>query len=184
MTTHSPKASSRPSSTAPSSPKDSTPWITLSHSVGRFSPGTTTNTTIPHSDSSPQPPSITVRHPPSSNNDNRYSTKPTLITPNGSADHPKPPSHQPPLGSTHRSPTPSRPPNHNQPRYTKFPMATVSSLLTRSVGLSMAIVGSQNLTRSNHLELGIRVNNDSRMIDELIRYFLELTSYSTEPEGA
>ena len=48
----------------------------------------------------------------------------------------------------------------------------------------MAIVGSQNLTRSNHLELGIRVNNDSRMIDELIRYFLELTSYSTEPEGA
>jgi hypothetical protein len=51
-------------------------------------------------------------------------------------------------------------------------------------GLSMAIVGSQNLTRSNHLELGIRVNNDGRMIDELIRYFLELTSYSTEPEEA
>jgi hypothetical protein len=51
-------------------------------------------------------------------------------------------------------------------------------------GLSMAIVGSQNLTRSNHLELGIRVNNDSRMIDELIRYFLELMSYSTEAEEA
>jgi hypothetical protein len=51
-------------------------------------------------------------------------------------------------------------------------------------GLSMAIVGSQNLTRSNHLELGIRINNDSRMIDELIRYFLELTSYAFEPEEA
>ena len=48
-------------------------------------------------------------------------------------------------------------------------------------GLSMAIVGSQNLTRSNHLELGIRINNDSRMMDELIRYFWELTSYAVEP---
>jgi hypothetical protein len=51
-------------------------------------------------------------------------------------------------------------------------------------GLSMAIVGSQNLTRSKHLEVGIRINNDSRMIDELIRYFLELTGYSSESEEA
>jgi hypothetical protein len=51
-------------------------------------------------------------------------------------------------------------------------------------GFLMAIVGSQNLTRSNHLELGIRINNDSRMIDELIRYFLELTSYSAEAKEA
>lgn len=47
-------------------------------------------------------------------------------------------------------------------------------------GMSMAIVGSQNLTRSKHLELGIRINNDGRMIDALIGYFWELTNYSVE----
>lgn len=47
-------------------------------------------------------------------------------------------------------------------------------------GTSMAIVGSQNLTRSGYIELGIRINGDSGMIDELIRYFLGLTSHSTE----
>jgi hypothetical protein len=48
-------------------------------------------------------------------------------------------------------------------------------------GLSMAIVGSQNLTRSTHLELGVRINNDSRMIDELIRYFWEISGSAVEP---
>ena len=50
----------------------------------------------------------------------------------------------------------------------------------RSGGYSMAIVGSQNLTRSTYLELGIRVNADTQMISQLIRYFLEITHYSHE----
>lgn len=48
-------------------------------------------------------------------------------------------------------------------------------------GLALAIVGSQNMTRSNYLELGIQITNDSRMIDDLTRYFLELVSYADEP---
>jgi len=50
----------------------------------------------------------------------------------------------------------------------------------RSGGYSMAIVGSQNLTRSNYLELGIRVNADGQMINQLIRYFLEITNHCQE----
>lgn len=50
----------------------------------------------------------------------------------------------------------------------------------RSGGYSMGIVGSQNLTRSSYLELGIRVNADTQMIRQLIRYFLEITNYSHE----
>jgi hypothetical protein len=49
-----------------------------------------------------------------------------------------------------------------------------------SGGYAMAIVGSQNLTRSRYLELGIRINSDGQMIDQLIAYFLELTSYGYE----
>lgn len=52
----------------------------------------------------------------------------------------------------------------------------------RRGGLAMAIVGSQNLTRSTHLELGIRINGDTRLVDQLIRYFLEIASRSTEPQ--
>lgn len=52
-----------------------------------------------------------------------------------------------------------------------------------SGGYAMAIVGSQNLTRSNHLELGIRVNNDTQMIQQLVRYFLNLTNFSIEARG-
>ena len=47
-------------------------------------------------------------------------------------------------------------------------------------GYSMAILGSQNLTKSNYLELGIRVNGDSQMINQLIAYFFEITNYSHE----
>ncbi len=50
-------------------------------------------------------------------------------------------------------------------------------------GYSMAIVGSQNLTRSNYLELGIRINSDSTMIDRLIAYFWTLSSESVELGG-
>lgn len=49
-----------------------------------------------------------------------------------------------------------------------------------SGGYAMAIVGSQNLTTSNYIELGIRINSDSRMIDQLIAYFWEITNYSHE----
>lgn len=49
-----------------------------------------------------------------------------------------------------------------------------------SGGYAMAIVGSQNLTKSRYLELGIRINSDGQMIDQLIAYFLEMTNYSYE----
>ena len=47
-------------------------------------------------------------------------------------------------------------------------------------GYLMAIVGSQNLTRSNYLELGIRINSDSSMISQLIGYFFEISNNSRE----
>lgn len=53
-----------------------------------------------------------------------------------------------------------------------------------SGGYSMAIVGSQNLTRSRYLELGVRINSDGQIIDQLISYFLEVTNYCTEAEGS
>ncbi len=49
-----------------------------------------------------------------------------------------------------------------------------------SGGYAMAIVGSQNLTKSKYLELGIRINADGQMINKLISYFIELTFYSQE----
>lgn len=49
-----------------------------------------------------------------------------------------------------------------------------------SGGYSMAIVGSQNLTRSRYLELGIRINSDSKIINQLIAYFWDVTNQSTE----
>lgn len=50
----------------------------------------------------------------------------------------------------------------------------------RRGGYSMAIVGSQNLTKSQYLELGIRVNADSSMVNQLIAYFWELCNASRE----
>jgi len=49
-----------------------------------------------------------------------------------------------------------------------------------SGGYAMAIVGSQNLTRSNYIELGIRINSDSQVINQLISYFWEITYHSRE----
>lgn len=49
-----------------------------------------------------------------------------------------------------------------------------------SGGYAMAILGSQNLTKSNYLELGIRINSDGQIIDKLIAYFWELSHYSQE----
>jgi len=49
-----------------------------------------------------------------------------------------------------------------------------------SGGCLMAIVGSQNLTRSEHLELGIRINGDERLIGQLIQHFFDLMNQSKE----
>jgi len=50
----------------------------------------------------------------------------------------------------------------------------------QSGGYPMAIVGSQNLTRSQYLKLGNRINADSVMVDQLIAYFWELCNASIE----
>lgn len=49
-----------------------------------------------------------------------------------------------------------------------------------SGGYLMAIVGSQNLTRSKHLELGIRITGDGQLVGQLIQYFLDLMARSKE----
>ena len=50
----------------------------------------------------------------------------------------------------------------------------------RSGGYSMAVVGSQNLTRSKYLELGIKIEGDSAIIRKLVAHVLELTYYSDQ----
>ena len=47
-------------------------------------------------------------------------------------------------------------------------------------GLLLAIVGSENLTRSNLLELGIMVNGDDRVVNRLIRHFADLANMADE----
>lgn len=47
-------------------------------------------------------------------------------------------------------------------------------------GLLLAIVGSENLTRSNLLELGIMVSGDDRVVNQLIRHFADLANISDE----
>ena len=49
-------------------------------------------------------------------------------------------------------------------------------------GYLMAILGSQNLTRSSYLELGIKIHSDTVIIQNLITYFLDLTNQSDEVE--
>lgn len=43
-----------------------------------------------------------------------------------------------------------------------------------SGGLSLAIVGSENLTRQKWIELGIEIRNDSQIISKLRSYFFEI----------
>ena len=50
----------------------------------------------------------------------------------------------------------------------------------QSGGTLQAVVGSQNLTRSRYLELGIRIAGDDQLVRQLIRYFMELTNVSSE----
>ena len=47
-------------------------------------------------------------------------------------------------------------------------------------GVLLAIVGSENLTRSNLLELGIMISGDDRVVNELVRHFVELVNFSDE----
>jgi hypothetical protein len=51
-------------------------------------------------------------------------------------------------------------------------------------GYSMAIFGSQNLTKSQYRELGIRINADAAIINQLIAYFFEVSNVSIELEEA
>ena len=49
-----------------------------------------------------------------------------------------------------------------------------------SGGAMLAIVGSQNLTRSRMLELGILIKGDDQVINQLVRHFLDLSNASEE----
>ena len=49
-----------------------------------------------------------------------------------------------------------------------------------SGGVLLAMVGSENLTRSNYLELGIMINGDDQIVNQLIRHFVELANISEE----
>ena len=44
-------------------------------------------------------------------------------------------------------------------------------------GLQVAVIGSENLTRSRYLELGLRIQNDSTLVDQLTRYFFDLAAF-------
>lgn len=45
-----------------------------------------------------------------------------------------------------------------------------------SGGLTLAVVGSENLTGSNNFEIGIRITNDNVLIRKLITYYFEVYS--------
>jgi len=47
-----------------------------------------------------------------------------------------------------------------------------------NTGYSLAVMGSQNLSRSNYLELGISITGDSPLLRQLITYFWELCGAS------
>jgi len=47
-------------------------------------------------------------------------------------------------------------------------------------GYLMAILGSQNLTKSTYLELGIKIHSDTTVIQNLIGYFFDIASQSDE----
>lgn len=49
-----------------------------------------------------------------------------------------------------------------------------------SGGALVAILGSQNLTKSTYLELGIQIRGDSTLVHNLIRYFFDVSNESVE----
>lgn len=60
------------------------------------------------------------------------------------------------------------------PKYPKLHVKLYIREPSFSGGLLRAVVGSQNLTRSRNIELGIWITNDSEMIGNLIREFYEI----------
>jgi len=48
-----------------------------------------------------------------------------------------------------------------------------------SGGLSLAIVGSENLTRQKWIELGIEIRNDSQILSKLRNYFFDVFGRSS-----
>ena len=49
-----------------------------------------------------------------------------------------------------------------------------------SGGALVAILGSQNLTKSTYLELGIQIRGDSTLVQNLIRYFFDVSNESVD----
>ena len=49
-----------------------------------------------------------------------------------------------------------------------------------SGGTLVAILGSQNLTKSSYLELGIQIRGESTLVHNLIHYFFDVTNESAE----
>ena len=49
-----------------------------------------------------------------------------------------------------------------------------------SGGTLVAILGSQNLTKSTYLELGIQIRGDSTLVQNLIHYFFDVSNESVE----
>ena len=47
-------------------------------------------------------------------------------------------------------------------------------------GALVAILGSQNLTKSTYLELGIQIRGDSTLVQNLIQYFFDVSNESVE----
>jgi hypothetical protein len=45
-------------------------------------------------------------------------------------------------------------------------------------GQLVAIFGSENLTRSRYIELGVQITNDSSLVNNLIRYYHEIYQQS------
>lgn len=50
----------------------------------------------------------------------------------------------------------------------------------RNGGYLMAILGSQNLTKSRYLELGVKIGSDSTLVQKLVAYFFDVASQSDE----
>ena len=47
-------------------------------------------------------------------------------------------------------------------------------------GVLLAILGSQNLTKSTYLELGIQISGDSTLVHNMVQYFFDVSNESVE----
>lgn len=69
------------------------------------------------------------------------------------------------------------------PKYPKLHVKLYVREPPSSGGLLRAVVGSQNLTRSRNIELGIWITNDSEIINKLIGEFLDIHNQGNEYKG-